>query len=182
MRLEEKLQLLRKQGGLSQEQLADKLGITRQTVSKWETGQAVPELTGMILLSELYGVTIDRMVKDDDGCNLSLIGNTDINETVLFLVRAKKNTYAGKAQEIKASRPNSHDFYYEEKEYMYYDTYLGGEKFAGEEAVWYRDEPIWSMNYAGRVIGEHFNGDFLKEVLNHAPVEQPFRGPDIYTK
>lgn len=42
MKIEEKLHLLRKQNGLSQEQLADKLGIARQTVSKWETGQAVP--------------------------------------------------------------------------------------------------------------------------------------------
>lgn len=70
MKLEEKLQLLRKQNGLSQEQLSDKLGIARQTVSKWETGQAVPELSTLIRLSELYGVTIDRMVKENDECNL----------------------------------------------------------------------------------------------------------------
>ena len=42
MKLEEKLQMLRKQNGYSQEQLADKIGIARQTVSKWENGQAVP--------------------------------------------------------------------------------------------------------------------------------------------
>lgn len=63
MKLEEKLQLLRKQNGYSQEQLADKIGIARQTISKWENGQAVPELNGLILLSELYGVTIDRIVR-----------------------------------------------------------------------------------------------------------------------
>lgn len=43
MELKDKLQLLRKQNGYSQEQLADKLGIDRQTLSKWENGQAVPE-------------------------------------------------------------------------------------------------------------------------------------------
>lgn len=42
--------------------------------------------------------------------------------------------------------------------------------------------PIWSMNYVGRVVGEHFNGDFLKEVLCHVPEQQPFRGPEIYRK
>ena len=57
--LKDKLQLLRKQNGYSQEQLADKIGIARQTISKWENGQAVPELNGLILLSDLYGVTID---------------------------------------------------------------------------------------------------------------------------
>ena len=72
MNLEEKLQMLRKKNGYSQEQLADKIGIARQTVSKWENGQAIPELNGLILLSELYGVTIDRIVKDDDECNILL--------------------------------------------------------------------------------------------------------------
>ena len=57
--LKDKLQLLRKQNGYSQEQLADKIGIARQTISKWENGQAVPELNELILLSDLYGVTID---------------------------------------------------------------------------------------------------------------------------
>lgn len=184
MKLEEKLQQLRKQNGLSQEQLADKLGIARQTISKWETGQAVPELNGLVLLSDLYGVTIDRMVKEDDACNLALDQETDIdiNKIVSFLIRAKQNTYAGKAQEIKPSRPQSHDFYYEEETYTYYDTYLGGDKFAGEEAVWHHSAPIWSMNYAGRVIGEHFSGDFLKEALHHVPAKKSFRGPEIYTK
>lgn len=72
MELKDKLQLLRKQNGYSQEQLADKLGIARQTLSKWENGQAVPELSNLISLSNLYGITIDRIVKEDDECNLSL--------------------------------------------------------------------------------------------------------------
>lgn len=193
IKLEEKLQLLRKQNGYSQEQLADKIGIARQTISKWENGQAVPELNGLIRLSDLYGITIDRLVKDDDGCNISLSGESDldVNATIDFLIRAKRQTYAGKGKETKSSRPASHDLGYEENNYFYYDTYLGGEKFVGEEAVWYNKrksddlmnhEPIWSMNYAGRVTGEHFSGDFLKEVLYHVPKEQPFRGPEIYTK
>ena len=79
MKLEEKLQMLRKRNGYSQEQLADKIGIARQTVSKWENGQAIPELNGLILLSELYGVTIDRIVKDDDECNILICKGADID-------------------------------------------------------------------------------------------------------
>lgn len=92
MRLEDKLQLVRKRNGYSQEKLADKIGIARQTISKWENGQAIPELNGLILLSELYGVTIDRIVKDDDECNILLCKNTDIdlNKVISFLIRAKK--------------------------------------------------------------------------------------------
>ena len=61
-------------------------------------------------------------------------------------------------------------------------VYLGGEKFAGEEAVWLNEKPVWCMNYAGRVLGENFSGDFLKEALYHVPEDMPYRGPAIYTK
>ena len=93
MQLQDKLQLLRKQNGYSQEQLADKLGIARQTLSKWENGQAVPELNNLISLSNLYGITIDRIVKEDDECNLSMCRNAsiDINGIIDFLLMAKKN-------------------------------------------------------------------------------------------
>lgn len=185
MELKDKLQLMRKQNGYSQEQLADKIGIARQTISKWETGQAVPELNGLIQLSNLYGVTIDRMVKENDECNISLGKSTsvDIQKLTEFLLLAKKNTYAAAENQTKSSRTNSHDFCYEDQNgYSYYDTYLGGECFAGEEAVWFHEQPVWSMNYAGRVIGENFNGDFLKEALLAVTEEKPFRGPEIYTK
>lgn len=182
MILQEKLQLLRKKNGYSQEQLADKLGVSRQTIGKWENGQAIPELSGLIQLSELYGVTIDRMVKDDDECNISFSGHSDINmhETIPFLIRAKKKTYAGYGPEVESSRMLSHDLQYEEKDYYYYDTYLGGEFFTGEEAIWLHKNPIWGMNYSGRVLGDAFSGDFLKEALAHVPCEMPYRGPAIY--
>ncbi len=185
MELGDRLQLLRKQNGFSQEQLADKLGIARQTVSKWENGQAVPELNGLISLSNLYGVTIDRIVKKDDACNISLCKDTnmDINKMIEFLLVAKKNTYASADHIVAPCRTNSHDFCYQDNTgYKYYDTYLGGEYFSGEEAVWLCDIPVWSMNYIGRVIGENFSGDFLKEVLREVPADLPFRGPEIYTK
>ena len=53
MDLQEKLQLLRKKNGYSQEQLADKIGIARQTVSKWENGQAIPELNETVSIPQL---------------------------------------------------------------------------------------------------------------------------------
>lgn len=99
---------------------------------------------------------------------------------ISFLIKAKKATYAGKGAETSSTRPKSHDLVYCEDDYMYYDTYLGGEKFAGEEALWIGEQPYWSMNYAGRVIGDHFSGDFLKEALCHVPAAMPFRGPEEY--
>ena len=99
---------------------------------------------------------------------------------VSFLIRAKQATYAGKGAETASSRTGSHDLVYRENNLMYYDTYLGGDKFAGEEALWISDVPYWSMNYVGRVTGSPFSGDFLKEALLHVPEEMPYRGPEKY--
>ena len=172
MILGEKLSLLRKQNGYSQEELADKLHIARQTVSKWENGLAVPELDGLIALSNLYHIPIDRIVKNDDDCNIPLTeteDRTDRTELINFLIKAKQKTYAGHGAEVAPSRPASHDLKYEEKtpagELLYIDTYLGGKDFAGEEALWRNSTPLWSMNYYGRVTGEPFSGDFLKAAL-----------------
>lgn len=102
-------------------------------------------------------------------------------ELVEFLIRAKKATYAGKGAETTPAREKSHDLIYRDGDYMYYDTYLGTGKFAGEEALWIKDIPYWSMNYIGRVTGENFSGDFLKEALLFVPEDKPFRGPEKYT-
>lgn len=60
----EKLLELRRREGLSQEQLAERLGVTRQSVSKWEGGTAVPELGKLVALSDLFSVSVDYLVKD----------------------------------------------------------------------------------------------------------------------
>ena len=64
MTFSEKLMGLRRKSGLSQEQLADRLGVTRQSVSKWESGTAMPELVKLISLSDIFGVSVDYLVKD----------------------------------------------------------------------------------------------------------------------
>lgn len=110
------------------------------------------------------------------------IDNKTFDEFIEFLIRAKKSTYAGKGSETYPSNPNSHDLHYSEENLKYIDTYLGGEKFAGEEGLWYFDQPIWSMNYIGRIIATGFSGDFLKEALLLVPKDLPFRGPLNYSK
>lgn len=99
-----------------------------------------------------------------------------------FLLRAKRATYAGKGAESPSSRPASHDLHYAEGELAYIDSYLGGSHFAGEEAVWRSGTPIWSMNYVGRVTGNEFSGDFLKEALKRVPADRPYRGPAEYAE
>lgn len=61
----DKLILLRKKAGWSQEELADQMNVTRQYVSKWEGAQSVPDLEKMLRLSELFGVSTDYLLKDE---------------------------------------------------------------------------------------------------------------------
>ncbi|MEG0365924.1 MAG: helix-turn-helix transcriptional regulator [Coprobacillus sp.] len=64
-----KLQSLRKEKGLSQEALAEKLNVSRQAVSKWETGEGYPEMDKIILLSDLFQVSLDYLIKDSGQVN-----------------------------------------------------------------------------------------------------------------
>lgn len=66
MEIRERLQKLRKEKGYSQEELAEILGISRQAISKWESGQSSPDINKLIQLSELYGVSIDTILKGTD--------------------------------------------------------------------------------------------------------------------
>lgn len=65
MKLGEKLQQLRRQSGLSQEQLAAQLTVSRQAVSKWELDETMPDTDNVIQLSRLFGVTCDYLLRDE---------------------------------------------------------------------------------------------------------------------
>ena len=66
MNLAGKILYCRKKAGLSQEALAEKLGVSRQAVSKWETGDAVPELSKLVLLAKAFDVTTDWLLSESE--------------------------------------------------------------------------------------------------------------------
>ena len=63
MEIADRIQDLRKKKGLSQEELADKMGVSRQAVSKWESGLSTPDLERILLLSDFFEVTTDYLLK-----------------------------------------------------------------------------------------------------------------------
>ena len=65
MNVTQRLIYFRKSSGVSQIQAAEKLGVSRQTIGRWEQGVSSPSMENLIALSELYGVPIDALVKDD---------------------------------------------------------------------------------------------------------------------
>lgn len=160
MQFREKLSLLRTQMNLSQENLANRLNVSTQSVTKWENGQSFPDIQNLIQLSDS-----------------SKYSKQDLR---LFLLRAKNSTYISSDNLTLSSRPNSKDFRYCENDFMYIDSYIGNEKFIGEEAVWLKDNPIYGMNYYGHILSGNFDIAFLKEALACATLKFPFRGPEFY--
>lgn len=169
MNFSEKLQLIRKSKGMTQEKLAEKLDVSRQAVAKWESGQVYPDISNLIQISNLFNVTVDYLVRDQE-CMISFEDeeDNDLNKLIDFRLEANVNTYAAYMNETDSTRLDSHDFEYSNGPYTYHDTYVGGEQFAGEEAIWLDGTIQYAMNYVGRVLEQRFSGDFLKESLRKA--------------
>lgn len=66
MKLNEKIYHCRRKAGLSQEALAERIGVSRQAISKWETGEASPEISKLPLLAKTFGVTADWLLTEDE--------------------------------------------------------------------------------------------------------------------
>lgn len=88
--LADKIIELRKKNGWSQEQLAQKLNVTRQSISKWEGAQSVPDLQKIILLSEIFGVTTDYLIKDEIEEEEFLNEDVDLKVRKVTLTEAKE--------------------------------------------------------------------------------------------
>ena len=71
MSMAKRIQDLRKMRGISQEQLAEKVGVSRQAVSKWESEQSIPDLDKIITMSEFFGVTTDYLLKGVESTQLT---------------------------------------------------------------------------------------------------------------
>ena len=81
MEFHEKLQQLRKQNNLTQEQLAEQLFVSRTAVSKWESGRGYPNLESLKCISKLFSISIDELLSNDELIELAETENrSNINE------------------------------------------------------------------------------------------------------
>ncbi|GFH93215.1 HTH-type transcriptional regulator ImmR [Lachnospiraceae bacterium] len=90
MDFSEKLLTLRKANNLTQEQLAEKLDVSRQSISKWESGQATPELEKIVVMSAIFDVTTDYLLKSSEIDDLSVKTEMLEKQQQMMFVREQK--------------------------------------------------------------------------------------------
>lgn len=88
MRLSEKILNLRKQNGLSQEELAEKMNVSRQAISRWEGGSAQPDVSNILQLSKLFGVTTDFLLNEEyqNDNDMPVIRNRKIKKMIALCI------------------------------------------------------------------------------------------------
>ena len=91
MKLSDKIVGLRKSNGMSQEDLAEKLDVSRQAISRWESGAAMPDANNILQLSKLFDVTTDYLLNDDyqsdnDLPKIKEVQNDNLGQIMIYLV------------------------------------------------------------------------------------------------
>lgn len=90
MNLSNKIYEMRKAHGLSQEQLAEKLDVSRQSVSKWESGESIPELERLVEISKIFNVTTDYLLKESEVDELTIRTEMLEKQQQALIFEAKK--------------------------------------------------------------------------------------------
>lgn len=103
MIMADKIMEQRKKNGWSQEELAEQLGVSRQSVSKWESAQSIPDLSRVVAMAEIFGVTTDYLLKDEEEKSSANTGSSQpvSSETVIKVTMEDANRYL-KAKEKAA--------------------------------------------------------------------------------
>ena len=86
MTLGEKLRNARKQEGLTQEQLSEKLGISRSAVAKWETDNGIPDISNLIALSDEFGLSLDELIKENTAVRKKLIADSSAKKWHILII------------------------------------------------------------------------------------------------
>ena len=105
----------------------------------------------------------------------------DLQALQAFIVRAKAATYVGNGERATPCRLGSHDLRFTEDKWAYHDSYFGGTDFIGEELVYFAEQPVWALNYYGRILrGDLISaaqaGEVIKTSLSRMYMEGRFLG------
>ncbi len=112
MTLGERIKALRKNAGLSQEQLAEKLCVSRQAVTKWETGSGIPDINNLQCIAKLFDVSVDSLLDLSGGTPAAVI-----KEPIDLMQYQKPGRFKTKySAVVKEKYPTAKAIYYQTKE------------------------------------------------------------------
>lgn len=86
MSLGEKIREQRKKAGLSQEQLAEKLNVSRQAITKWETDKGIPDVANLIVISDEFGLSLDELIKGDIAVKKKIIADSSAKKWHILVI------------------------------------------------------------------------------------------------
>lgn len=86
MSLGEKIRDQRKKAGLSQEQLAEKLNVSRQAITKWETDKGIPDVANLIAISDEFGLSLDEMMKGDIAVKKKIVADSSAKKWHILVI------------------------------------------------------------------------------------------------
>ena len=87
MTLEEKIKHYRKQAGLSQEKMAEKIGVSRQAITKWENGTGTPDIANLMAIADLFQISVDELLSNEKSEKSSLITSMKVVLNTILMVR-----------------------------------------------------------------------------------------------
>ena len=86
MKFCDKLQKLRKEFNITQEGLADKLNVSRQAITKWETNKGIPDIANLIAISDEFGLSLDELIKDDVAVKKKIITDSSAKKWHILMI------------------------------------------------------------------------------------------------
>lgn len=86
MSLGEKIRAMRQQASLSQEQLAEKLNVSRQAITKWETSKGIPDIANLIAISDEFDLSLDQLIKDDIAVKKKVISDSSSKKWHILVI------------------------------------------------------------------------------------------------
>jgi len=109
------------------------------------------------------------------------MNHQSLKELGIFIVQAKAASYVGDGEHAPSCRPGSHDLHFVRGQWSYLDSYFGGRDFIGQEVVYHTGQPVWAMNYYGRILRADLitpeeAGQVIKTSLSHMYQEGRFLG------
>ncbi len=152
MSIGSKIQQLRINNGLTQEQLAEKLSVSRQSVSKWEMEQSLPEIDKVVLMSKLFSVGTNEILLEDT--DLKKLRPQELHLGSVYLI----------ARDFEASVA-----FYEKLLSMTVSTRNCGNKFA----EFFFDNKCLALMNENNLPGHHYADGDYKFVLNYFPIYDP---------